>query len=147
MLNDKFFSIIYSVCCTIAGFRRSCLSVEPCELSPGTISRTKVSTDCPDYTSPVLKKNNLQITPKKRSLLIDAHKDKDSASIWDNPSKFSLRGRPEFHLWRKHPNLYLPTNQDNFTPKRFYYLGFISELQRFFWHIVNTLILNICVLL
>ena len=28
-------------------------------------------------------------------------------------------------------------NQDELTPERFYYLGFISELKRFFWHIRN----------
>ena len=29
-----------------------------------------------------------------------------SAPRRDNPSKFSLRGRPESQLWRRHPNLY-----------------------------------------
>ena len=49
---------------------------------------------------------------------------------------------PEFQLWRQHPNLFLPANQEDLQPKQFYYSGFISEIQRFFWHIVNTLTLN-----
>ena len=55
----------------------------------------------------------------------------------DNPSTFSLRGRPEYQLWRRHQNLFLLANQDDLTPEWFYYLGIISELKRFFWHIGN----------
>ena len=65
------------------------------------------------------------------------------APVRDNLSIFLLRGRPESQLWRQHPNLFLPANQDDLTLKQFYCPGFISELQRFFWHIVNTLTLNI----
>ena len=53
-----------------------------------------------------------------------------------------LKGRAESQLWRRHQNLFLWANQDNITPTRFFYSGFISELKRFFWHIVNTLKLN-----
>ena len=60
-----------------------------------------------------------------------------SAPRRDNPSKFSLRDRPESQLWRRHQNLYLLANQDDLTPGRFYYSGFITELQRFFCHIGN----------
>ena len=60
-----------------------------------------------------------------------------SAPRRDNPSKLSLRGRPESQLWRRHQNLYLLANQDDLTPGRFYYSRFITELQRFFCHIGN----------
>ena len=63
------------------------------------------------------------------------------APVRENPSKCSLRSRPESQLWRRHPNLFLPANQEELTPKRFYHSGFFSELQRFFWHIMNTLTL------
>ena len=58
-----------------------------------------------------------------------------SAPRRDNTSKLSLRCRPEYRLWRRHQNLYLLANQDDLTPEQFYYLGFISELKRFFWNI------------
>ena len=54
-----------------------------------------------------------------------------SASVRDDPSKFSLGGRPQSQLWRWHPNLFLPANRDDLTPTQFYYSGFISEVQRF----------------
>ena len=59
------------------------------------------------------------------------------APVRDNPSEFSLRRRPESQLWRRHQNLYLLANQDDLTLERFYYSGFITELQRFFCHIGN----------
>ena len=46
-----------------------------------------------------------------------------SAPVRDHPSKLSLGGKPD-------------------KPTRFYYSGFISELQRFFRHIMNILNLN-----
>ena len=39
-------------------------------------------------------------------------------------------------------HLLYPANQHHHTPKRFYLSGFISELQRFVWYIVNLLNLN-----
>ena len=60
-----------------------------------------------------------------------------SAHRRDNPSKKILRGRPESQLWRRHQNLSLWANQDDLTPTRFFYSGFITELQRFFCHIGN----------
>ena len=43
-----------------------------------------------------------------------------------------LRGKFRASQYIQHQNLYLPANKDDLTPKQFYYLGFISELQRFF---------------
>ena len=63
-----------------------------------------------------------------------------SAPIRDNPSKIVLGGRQE--LWRRHQNLYLLANQDDLTPERFNYSGFITEIQRFFSHIGNLWNLN-----
>ena len=67
----------------------------------------------------------------------------------DSPNQFQMRisqlleelihqnFRWEVDQRRQHQNLYLLANQDDLTPERFYYLGFISELKRILWHIGN----------
>ena len=67
------------------------------------------------------------------------------AVIWTVPFSCSHVFRIPHFSWntfllggRWQPNLFCPANQDNLTPKRFYYSRIISKLQRFIWHMSRS---------